>query len=235
MPFTPSKKAQAMQSAFDAWKLDPSPDNYSAVTQHLEPTINNAMHSFAGDDPGLKTRARILTSQALQTYDPQAGAALNTHVYTQLQRLQRYRAERSRMLHIPENVRLDKGLLDKYTNEHVNLHGVEPSDVQLADATGISIRRIRRTRTGGEISASQSEGDKGDLPGARRRSRDEIWTDYVYHDLDERSRKIMEWTTGYNKQPILKKQDIAAKLGITPAAVSIRINQIISKLQEGTA
>jgi DNA-directed RNA polymerase specialized sigma subunit len=228
-----SKKSQEMQAAFDAWKRDPSPDNFAVVDQHLAPVVTSAMHSFGGDDPALRTRARILTAQALKTYDPQAGAALNTHVYTQLQRLQRYRAERGRMLHIPENVRLDKGILDRYSNEHVNLHGVEPSDLQLADATGISIRRIKRTRTGGELSAAQTEGEKGDLPGARRRDAAEIWTDYVYHDLDERNRKIMEWTTGYNKQPILKKKDIADRLGITPAAVSIRINQIMGKLQEG--
>ena len=57
------------------------------------------------------------------------------------------------------------------------------------------------------------------------------WRDYVYHDLDTKSRKIFEWTTGYGGTKILPKQEIARRLKITPAAVSSRIQTIIAFLE----
>lgn len=233
MPRPLSKQTQDLHDTYSKWKAEPTSTNYQELSTKLEPVVGSAMHSFAGDDPGLQVRARILTAQAVHSYDPGQGAALHTHVYNNLQRLQRYRAERGRAVHIPEGVRGDQAAISRYVTEHTDAHGVEPSDIQISDKTGLSLRRIARSRTGGEVSESASEGEKGDLQGVRGRSAEEIWSDYVYHDLDERNRKIMEWTTGYNRQPVLKKNEIAAKLGISPAAVSQRINQIMSKMREG--
>ena len=77
-------------STFGAWKADPSVDNYRAVYAEIEPTVNSAMRSYGGDDPTLRTRARIIATKALHSYDPEnpSKASLNTHVFHNMQRLQ---------------------------------------------------------------------------------------------------------------------------------------------------
>ena len=62
-----------------------------------------------------------------------------------------------------------------------------------------------------------------------------MWSDYVYYDLDPIDKKIFEWTTGYAGSKIIPKGEVAKKLRITPAAVSLRINKIVKKLEEGRA
>jgi DNA-directed RNA polymerase specialized sigma subunit len=216
---------------WNTWSKDPSDENFETVLTTVDPVITSALRSFGGDDPKLRTRARILAAQSIKSYDPSKGAALKTHVYHNLQRLHRFRAERSSAIHIPENTRLDGSAIKKYTAEYEATHGVEPSDKQISDAIEMSMARIKRTRNMIEGSGSQFLSEKGDLPGQARNA-EQIWADYVYHDLGEKDRKIYEWTTGYNGKARLAKKDIAAKLSISQAAVSQRVGRIVNKLQE---
>lgn len=226
-------KQDKLTDAFARWQAEKTPETEAALHASLEPVISTAVHSFGGGDPALKIRAKILAGNAINTYDPKAGASLSTHVYNNLQRLNRYRAARSRVLHIPENVRMDSAAIHRFVTDYTDKHGVEPSDSAISDGTGLSLKRIARTRTGNEMSGSQAETDKGDVSMFSQRNAEQIWADYVYHDSDERSRKILEWSTGYNGQPILPKHEIAKRLRITPAAVSLRISKMMSKMQEG--
>jgi DNA-directed RNA polymerase specialized sigma subunit len=230
MPFQKFQKKKPVPPEWDAWKKDPSEQNFETLYKTVEPVVSSALRSFGADDQSLKTRAKILTVRALETYDPNK-AALNTHVYHNLQRLHRFRAERSSALHIPENTRLDGSALQKYVDQYQATHGEEPSDGQISDALDMSMARIRRVRGMGEASGAQMTSEKGDLPGESR-SAEQIWIDYVYHDLGEKDKKIYEWTTGYNGKPVLPKKEIALKLKISPAAVSQRVGRIINRLQE---
>lgn len=217
---------------WDAWKKNPSDENFNNLFKKVEPVVNSAMRSFGGDDPRLRTRAKIITAKAFNDYDPNKGAALNTHVYNRLQRLQRFRAERSSATHIPENTRLDAASVKRFQEQYVTDHGVDPSDAKISDAIGISMGRISRARGLGEASGSQMTSKKGDVPG-QDRNFDKIWADYVYHDLGEKDKKIYEWTTGRNGNKVLQKSEIAKRLGISAAAVSQRVGRIANKLQEG--
>ena len=84
-----------------------------------------------------------------------------------------------------------------------------------------------------EKPSSEVQTEKGEAPGAMTKGADEVWADYVYHDLDETGKKIFEWTTGYNGQDRLSKTEIARQLKVTPAAVSSRISKTLSRLNEG--
>jgi len=225
------QKTQA-PAEYHSWKNDPSEDNYEALLTKMNPTVTSALRSYGGDQKGLKVRAKILTAQAFDTYDPERGTSLSTHIHNSLQRLHRYRSDRSSALHIPENTRLDAGLIKKYVAEYEASRGEEPSDAMISDGIGLSLAKIQRARNIGEASSSQMLSDKGDLPASKGKTAEEIWADYVYHDLGEKDKKIYQWTTGYNGSPMLNKRAIAIKLKISPAAVSQRIGRIVNKLQE---
>jgi DNA-directed RNA polymerase specialized sigma subunit len=228
-----TKKKSTPPDDYVSWKKDPSEENYTKVLSSLKPTINSALYSFASGDQTLMPRAYILAGEALGSYDATKGASLNTHVYNRLRRLNRFSAQRRQAVHIPENVRMDSGLLHRYTQTYQEKHGREPTVQQLVDGTGLSVRRITKARGGREHTESQRTGEKGDLLTYTKRSPVQVWADYVYHDLSDTDKKVFEWATGYGGSKILPKKEIAKNLGITGAAVSARVTKITNRLQEG--
>lgn len=216
---------------YQAWKKDPSEENYGKLLTKLDPIINSGMTSFGA--PELKIRSRILVDKALRSYDPSQGASLNTHVYNNLKGLQRYKAQRGAATHTPERIRLDKHHIHKFETDYHNVHKVTPSDQTIADHLMISKKRVAKARQGGESPELFSE--KGDqITEGKSRSAYDIWMDYVHHDLDDVNKKVLGWTTGYGGSEILKKSEIAKRLGISAPAVSSRIHTIQKKLEEGT-
>ena len=220
---------------FKEWKDSQDDESTKKILNYLQPIINTALTSFAGGDKNLKTRSYILATKALHTYDPDKGASLKTHVYNNLKRLQRYRAERNQVVHIPENVRLDALQVNKYVKEFKDKNNREPSLSEISDGVGLSVKRISKTSTyGSEQPMNKFIGETGDSLISVSRTPQDIWKDYVYYDLEPVNKKIFEWTTGYMGTPVIPKTVIAKNLGITSAAVSSRINTIMKKLQEGS-
>jgi DNA-directed RNA polymerase specialized sigma subunit len=200
--------------------------------ESLQPTIDKGITSYANGNKKLRTRANILATEALDKYDPKAGSSLNTWIFSNLRGLARFNAQRGTAVHIPENVRLDRGQVKRFVADYEAREGFEPSQQTIADSLEMSQKRVQKAMGRTEVSESQALSDKGDLRATK--SPQDMWADYVYHDLDEINQKVFEWTTGYGGVKRLSKKDIARKLNITPAAVSIRVTKIMGKLAEGT-
>jgi DNA-directed RNA polymerase specialized sigma subunit len=216
---------------YDEWKATPSDATFGKLMTTLDPVINNGLTSYGYGDKTLRTRARIIAGKAVNTWDPKHNASLNSWVYQNLQGLRRIKAERSQVVHIPENVRLDRMQVHRFRTDYEDKHGYDPDDDTIADNLEMSRKRVQKATQKGERSDSAFMSDKGDLPGIER-SEQRIWMDYVYHDLDPMNRKIFEWTTGYNGKQVIPKREIAQKLRISAPAISLRVNKIMKKLQE---
>ena len=220
------------QDLYSQWKAVPNADTETQLLRSLEPTISTALKSYGAGDARLKTRAYILAKEAIKTYDPKHKTAVTTHVYNNLQRLRRYSAERSNAVHIPENVRLDSLAAQRFVDDYKDRKGYEPSILDVADKLKWSQARARKALGAfQETPESFTTSDKGDDLTKTQRRPEDIWEDYVYHDLDERNRKIYEWATGYNGSKQLQKQEIAKRLKISPAAVSQRLSSIAKRLE----
>ena len=50
----------------------------------------------------------------------------------------------------------------------------------------------------------------------------DIWLQVIYDDLSPIDKKIFEYALGYNGKSVLSNQQIAAKLGRSPGAISQR-------------
>ena len=222
--------------SFSEWKNNPSEESHRQVMLYLKSTIDSALFSFAKGDESLRLRANILATGALGSFDPAFKASLKTHVYNQLKRLQRFRAERNRPVHIPENVRLDAGVISRFKQQYRDEYGLDPSIAHIQDSLGMSKGRIFKAQgLVKDVPETETLSEKGELRASQIRSARDIWKDYVYYDLDEPGKKILEWTSGYNKQEVIPKHEIAKRLGMSPPAVSARINKIQTKLDEVNA
>lgn len=222
-----------------SWVNDQSPAQNDMMIQKIQPIIDSALKTYVGQEapPSIRLQAKRMALDGLKNYDP-SKSKLKTHMMWHLQGLKRASAKSNQILNVPERVRLDSNYINTSFDELSDQLGRDPSDHELADYTGMSIKRIdkvRRFKPGiseGFASRVQS-GDDGDgvsdpasrIPGMNG---GDSWKDFVYDGLDDRSKLIMEHTFGMNGKKVLDNTGIAAKLRITPA----RVSQIRADIQK---
>jgi len=222
---------------YTAYKEDATPETWGKLSDTLSGTVNTAIRSFGGNDSSLRTRARLITKNAVDSWDPskQGGADLKSHVYNHLKRLNRVRQSRSVGIHVSENIRNDKAAVAKASQEYRDRYDMEPSMVELQKKLQISPSRIRKANLlQYDIPESAGLSEKGDVLSGSSYDDEKhrIWRDYVYHDQDRIGKLLMELVMGHNGRRPVPKKEAARRLKISPAAVSQRINKINARMQE---
>lgn len=193
----------------------------------LEPTINAALTNLVGGDSRYKTKARLIALDALDGFDPNAGAGLSTYIYNRLQALRRLSADRGNFVHVPEKSALEKRQLEEIKRDIMLETGVEPSLGELADRSGMSIRKVGRLMSiFGTTSTSTARGEHGDSLEAKPRTATELYNDAFYDELPEMDKKIYEWSTGYRGSPMLDRATMSRKLKVSEAAISQHARKI---------
>ena len=222
-----------LKIAYEAWHKDPSQANLMHALQASQQIINTALRSYVGNqDPVAISHARILALRAIKSYDASRGTQLRTHMLTQLQPLRRLAAKRRFVVNIPEQVQYDMSGLREAEADLTEELGREPSESEIADRTGLAIKRLRHIPG---MAIPQAEGAFGveGPPQVQQPNPMDDWQDYVYYDMSQTDKKIFEWRTGYNGKPTLGVSDIARKLGMSAGAVTQRANKTAIKLEEG--
>jgi hypothetical protein len=200
---------------WEEWKKDPNPANSSTLLKTVDPVINAALRTYAGPSPRAKLR---------------------THLMTQLQGLRRHVAREGMAVSIPEQVALDLGHVREAENRLRDQLGREPSDMEVADHTGLSRKRLgylrqhKYTRSEGSMQRPTEEGEDIYAPAVAPAGNHTAWHDFVYHDLDPVDQVILEHSLGLHGKPILQNQQIAQKLRLSPGAISQRKAKIQAKL-----
>ena len=234
-----------LAAEFKTWQANPSPEANAHMLQVLDPTIDKAAGSQVGQlNPLVKAKARAIALQALGSYDPKKGQ-LSSHIYNHMQGLKRYSGQIAQGLQVPERVTLDHRAMAAAHRELSDELGRDPTDDELSDRTGFSARRLTKLRSVrpamtqgyfqalGEHSAEGAPFDpavSGRTGGPSR-----AWLQVIYDDLGPYDKKVFEHTLGWNNQPTLPNQEIAAKLRRSPGWVSQRkliIQRAIDQEQE---
>jgi len=139
-------------------------------------------------------------------------------------------------------VALDQMRSERAANELEEQIGQPPSDQQLADFTGLSLKRLQYIRGSGrplaESTITRSSGDGGGSYDPRVRPIEEshdAWLELVYDDLDETNQYILERVLGLHGHKKTRPSQVAAQLKISPAAVSHRMAKIQYKVDQRDA
>jgi DNA-directed RNA polymerase specialized sigma subunit len=232
---TTPEKPQPLDEAYQFWAKNRSSENMDRLLRAASPTIGKAISSFAGGDKSYSGLAKRLAIDAFKTYDPKRGAKLNTHLFIRLKPLQREYTQRSSIFDVPERVQLERFRLEQAEQSLNDELGREPSDDELSDYLGLSKRRIAhvRSRSRRQFAEGQMRTPEGEptQPTTEVSSPEDIWAEYVHHDLDPIDKKILEWKTGMYGKKVLSTNEIARRLRITPSAVSQRAAKIAMKLE----
>lgn len=229
----------SLDKQWEKWNQSQSDEDFDALMVATDPIIDKAMTSYAPNaSPAVRSKARVLTSQAVRTYDPAQKTKLQSYLYTQLQPLQRENMSYD-TLHVPERVRYDIRQLNQDHDKFVDQNGREPNDDELADATGLSRKRIAHIRRFDRSILQESkfmqeddDGDTNAMPATAYSQH--IWQQAVYEDLGNTDKLIYDLRTGRNgRKAPLSVTDIGKKLHMTPSAVTQRLKRISDKMSEG--
>jgi len=228
------------QPAWDNWQKDQTPAGNAAFLQAINPIVEKGVKYYAGGDPLASSRGKLLALEAAKKYDP-TKARLQSHVLSHMQGLKRIDRDLHAVISVPERITQDSSRLREYTQELTDQLGREPTDDELADTYGFSKARLAKIRkyqpgmaTGqAEMINPEEGGVASKLPGDT--TNEDLWLDIVYQDLGAMDKKILEYSLGLNGQPKLSNQEIAAKLGRSPGAITqrkMRIQELLDQEQQ---
>lgn len=222
-----------MNEIASRWVKYKIPKDGTALHKYLSPIINSAITSYGGGSKDLKVQAYKLAFDAIKTFDPAKGADIKTHVYNNLKRLNRVAASRSNIVRVPEGVARDYSMVSKAIRDFSDEYGRDPNDDELSDITKLSKKRIDRILNRNSfISGSESVTAEGaDRVSSKGISMD-TYIDYLYASSDNIDKSIIEMSSGYRGKPILSNTVISRKLGLTPAAISLRMNSLRKRMAE---
>lgn len=220
-----------------AWRRVQNGDKSATADflKSVEPVIDKGISAFASGDRSYKTKARMIALDAVASYDPDRGGSIDTHVYNHLKRLQRESARRGNLTHVPENVAIDRANISRAIREYEADHGTSPTTEDLANMLGMSRNRIdavmNRKPVVPDSLLINEHGDSWATRDTTQHALD-LYNKAIYDELDDIDKKIYEWSTGYGKGERLSSKEMAARLKISPAAVSQRYAKISNKFAQ---
>lgn len=224
--------------AYQAWKTTPNPASTTQLLKTVQPSIDRAISAHVGQgNPILRSKAKVMALHAMRSYDPKQ-ARIGTHLMNQLQGLKRANRQQQQIISVPERIVIEHGHMQEAENELRDRLGRDPTDMELADHTGVSrkrlmyIRRYHNPMAEGAFSQLGGEESEGGFAPAIEQSPSQHWAELVYQDADPTNQAIIEHSFGMHGKPVLPNHVLASKLGISPGAVSQRRALIQQKLNE---
>ena len=212
------------------WKQMPTPQNLEALIRQLNPIIQREAGRWSGIVPRyvIENEAKKLAIKACQSYNPNAGTALSTHVVNQLQKLSRMAYQQQSSLKVPEHQRLTFNRYNAALRHLEDLNGVKPSLEDVSDYLAIKPKALQKIV---ENVGRRELIESGEGPEFIQHAESDV-IDLAYGDMTPMQKKIFEMRTGYNNTPIAKSaKDITKALNITQSQLSYQITAIKTLLQ----
>lgn len=198
------------QSLYQDWKSSQSPKAFQQLYTSMKPLIYDAARkaSYGSNIP--ESAHQIWAAQnfydALRTYKPTAGTALQTHVYNAVhQKAKRLNYLYQNLGHIPEPRAMQIGL---YQNIHENLRstlGREPSAAEIADKLNWGLKDVTNIQK--ELQKEMAMDLGAEEHGVFESSIDEEVLDYVYYELNGEEQLMYDYVFGKHGKPRMVKQN----------------------------
>jgi len=200
---------------------------FKNIMNYLEPTIDQAIRVFGQGNEALRGQAKLLIINALDSYDPNKGD-LKIHVLLQLQRLRRLSGQ-TNPVNVPETVKLTLIQIQQAEKELQDKYGRPPSDQEIADYTGLSIKKIQKAREYMQgIAESNVEGIEAVTERQKELEQDrkELWVQAIYTELSPIEQYILDCAYGRNGRKKKTLQEIANDLKLPVSTVHAKLKKI---------
>lgn len=224
-------------AAWQTWKKSPTDQNLSEVLKLVDPLVQREVNKWSGTlaRPLLETEGRRLAVEAFQSYNPNMGAALGTHVANSLLKMSRLSYAHQNVARLPENKML---AFHTYNVAHAQLSdelGRTPTVDELADNLGWSVphltdfrKQISRRELLESGGTSTGEGNAGPMFDTEETDHT---VHFIHHDLPPVQKSIFEHLTGYGGTPILSNNEIQKKLKLTQGQYSYQKQKLLAHVE----
>jgi len=171
-----------------------------------------------------------LARAAAESFNPASGNKFSTHLVNSLKKLSRVSTKYGGILRVPENKQFKIHRMNQVEEELRNELGRPPSLAELAQGTGMGLseltglKQVRKK----EVNVSNLAFSPVFIEG-----NNDDWVHFVYFDLPQRDKVIMEHKTGFGGKKLMSNDELAKMLGTSTSTISNRVKMITSKLEEG--
>lgn len=211
------------------WKRTNDPEHLKQLLDHMNPLVQREVQKWGAAVPreALESKGRLLTVQALKTYDPNRGAAIGTHVTSRLRKLSRDVYPYQNVARLPENKQLLYNTFQVATNNLVDQHGREPTVDELADELGWTPRKVA------DFQKSFARRELVESAGAfmEEGSADEGLVDFYHHGLTPSDKLMFEDIIGYKGRPAMNNAQLMKKHSMTQGQLSYKKRKFINDLR----
>ena len=205
------------------WQKSRDPKLFTELVMDYQPIVNSVVRKYGstGVSPvTLRTQATTQLIKAFKTYRPDKGTQPTTHVWNQMQKVQRVATESLASGHMPESRNIKRSTYVTVRDNLTDRLGYEPNVDEMSDELGWNRNEVTRmsSELGGEVTASKAEFDfYGNS--MQMESKDKVLADYLYHELSGKDKIIFEHTFGAGGKQKLNNKQIAAKLHTNEMAI----------------
>jgi DNA-directed RNA polymerase specialized sigma subunit len=217
------RQAQEMQM-WERWKQGgEKPQDLRPLIHSFKPLVSHQANIWAGkvrDVPPAAIRAEFTNQfvSALQTYDPQRGAGLGTHIRHQLKKAQRFVTTYQNPGRIPENRVYRIRELQDAEMQLDERFGREPTQLEIADhlkwspkQVDVLQREVRKARPTGQFETD---------PSTFTPSRQKEVLRLLPYELTSDEKQVFEYIYGVGGKPKLGPGQIARKLKMSAPKIS---------------
>lgn len=196
---TPDPRKQREMDLYKKWQQDSSKESFQNLYLSMKPLLHDAAKKASYGSNVPESAHQIWAAQnfydALRTYKPTAGTALQTHVYNTVhQKAKRLNYLHQNLGHIPEPRAMQVGLYQTVLeNTRADL-GREPSSAELADKLGWGLKDVGRIQK--EIQKDLALDMGTEEQGVFESSIDEEILEYIYYELSSEEQLIYDFVFG---------------------------------------
>jgi len=211
------------------WKRTNQAATLQKLLDRLQPLIYREVTKWGSTVPpaALESKGRMITVQALKSYNPNMGAAIGTHITARLRKLSRHVYPHQNIARLPENKQL---MFNTVSVAHNNLQdslGREPTVVELADELKWNSKKVVDfQRSFGRRELVESEGAYIDTDES-----DSTLTDFFYHGLNHDDKSLFEDITGYGGTTPKSNTQLRRKYSITQGQLSYKKRKFTDSLK----
>jgi DNA-directed RNA polymerase specialized sigma subunit len=223
------------ENYWEGWKKNPSQENLSRAVKQFDGLIDSSISSQNSINRTLlRSKAKLLAVDAIKTFDPSKGTKLSTHVYNHLRPIQRSAKDMVEISPLSRYYSDEAAQFIKFNQSFLEENGREPDDTEIMDGLGVSSKKLTKLNK-----LVKYEIPEGQLVGSIEQEDDKeseklnLWTEYVYNDLNTLDKKILDYKMGRNGHMSLSNEDIAIKLNLNPVDVSVRSQRIAERILNG--
>lgn len=210
------------------------PEDTEVLLNQFKGLIRSESNRFAGHlnipPSAIHSQFQTQAMRAFETYDPNRGAKLSTHVKNQMQRGKRF-------VHTYQNLgRIPEPRIYKITDFKTNRQELEdklgrPATAhEMADRMRWPVKQVvaMESEIRKEVPTSKFQGDIMEI----KPSADAEVLRLIQYELSPDERAVFEYSTGANGKPMLKPGEISKKLHMPASKVSRLKLSVSNKIKQ---